>query len=213
MSCRPRGTPGIWRGCPAAPQEAQPLLLRPASALPALAVTQVCGLPLFPLLILMLCLWTLWTMRLMGVEGSTSHCIHEWRYQKSLAAGGSIRQPAHFCGVVGLKPTYGRVSRYGLIAYGSSLDCVGPLAGCVEDAALILQAISGEIHSSASQIPILHSSPAQMLHERCCIDLSGTSGGSHPSALRSPTLHSNPAQVLHALIQAAEQQAAYTCLH
>ena len=59
-------------------------------------------------------------------------------------AGGSIRQPAHFCGVVGIKPTYGRVSRYGLIAYGSSLDCVGPLAGCVEDAALVLQAIAGD---------------------------------------------------------------------
>ncbi len=58
-------------------------------------------------------------------------------------AGGSIRQPAHFCGVVGIKPTYGRVSRSGLVAYGSSLDCVGPLARCVEDAALLLTAISG----------------------------------------------------------------------
>ena len=46
--------------------------------------------------------------------------------------------------MVGIKPTYGRVSRYGLIAYGSSLDCVGPLAGCVEDAALVLQAIAGD---------------------------------------------------------------------
>eukprot|EP00884_Botryococcus_braunii_P002560 jgi/Botrbrau1/12304/Bobra.0205s0003.1 len=57
--------------------------------------------------------------------------------------GGSIRQPAHFCGVVGIKPTYGRVSRYGLIAYGSSLDCVGPLAPTVEDAAILLSCISG----------------------------------------------------------------------
>jgi aspartyl-tRNA(Asn)/glutamyl-tRNA(Gln) amidotransferase subunit A len=69
---------------------------------------------------------------------------------------GSIRQPAAFCGVVGLKPTYGRVSRYGLIAFGSSLDCPGPLARNVTDAAMMLNIIAGaDRHDgTAAAVPV-----------------------------------------------------------
>lgn len=76
--------------------------------------------------------------------------------------GGSIRQPASYCGVVGLKPTYSRVSRYGLVAYASSFDCIGPFAKNVTDAAILLEHLAGDdpMDNSSSDKPVENYSKA-----------------------------------------------------
>ena len=89
-----------------------------------------------------------------GSSGGSAACVAARQAVAALGTdtGGSIRQPASHCGVVGLKPTYGRVSRYGVIAYASSLDQVGPVTRDVRDSALLLQAIAG--HDAADSTSI-----------------------------------------------------------
>jgi aspartyl-tRNA(Asn)/glutamyl-tRNA(Gln) amidotransferase subunit A len=87
-----------------------------------------------------------------------SVAAHEAPLSLGTDTAGSIRQPAAFCGVVGVKPTYGRVSRYGLIAFGSSMDCPGPIARNISDAALMLQVMAGADRrdSTAVTLPVDH---------------------------------------------------------
>ena len=98
-----------------------------------------------------------------GSSGGSAAAVASYHTPLAIGTdtGGSIRQPASMCGIVGLKPTYGRVSRFGIVAFASSLDQIGPLARDARDAALLLHAVAGRDERDATSAPI--AVPAELL--------------------------------------------------
>jgi|SRR6185312_814496 len=118
--------------------------------------------------------------------------------------GGSIRQPASFCGIVGVKPTYGRVSRYGIVAFASSLDQAGPMVSCVEDAATTLEVICGR--DERDQTTSDHDVPkfSQNLKE----DLKGMRVGLVKEYMTEKGLHADVQKTLDSAIETLKKRGA-----
>ncbi len=140
-----------------------------------------------------------------GSSGGNAAAVAAGEGQLSLGTdtAGSIRQPAAFCGVVGVKPTYGRVSRYGLIAFGSSLDCPGPVARNVKDAALMLQIIAGKDQRDATTLSSPVPDYASMLNR----SVKGMRIGLSPDYFRITFPDPESGEIQEAQLDAAIKQA------
>ena len=138
-----------------------------------------------------------------GSSGGSAAAVAAGICHASLGSdtGGSIRQPAAFCGVYGMKPTYGRVSRHGVIAYASSFDQVGPFASCIEDLATITEVISGgdEFDTTCSKLPVSKMFDANSWEKPLQL-------GYYKSMLEAPALDSEIKEKFEATLIQLEQE-------